>query len=99
VNETEWHALESRTPVESIYVRGKDLRQGSRVRLIPNATGDVFDMVLRGKVATIQAVEQNYDGQILLAVVVDDDPGADMGHSLQTGHRFFFTPEEVEPLP
>jgi hypothetical protein len=33
-----------------------------------------------------------------LAVVVDDDPGQDMGRLRQPGHRFFFTPAEVEPF-
>jgi hypothetical protein len=31
-------------------------------------------------------------------VIVDDDPGRDLGLLRQPGHRFFFTPEEVEPL-
>jgi hypothetical protein len=29
---------------------------------------------------------------------VDDDPGRDLGALRQPGHRFFFRPEEVEPL-
>ena len=29
---------------------------------------------------------------------VDDDPGRDLGALGQPGHRFFFAPEEVEPL-
>jgi len=31
-------------------------------------------------------------------VVVEDDPGRDLGERRQPGHRFFFAPEEVEPL-
>jgi len=31
--------------------------------------------------------------------VADDDPGRDIGIMRQPGHRFFFDPEEVEPLP
>jgi hypothetical protein len=31
-------------------------------------------------------------------VVVDDDPGRDMGLMRQPGHRFFFSVEEVEPV-
>ena len=34
-----------------------------------------------------------------LAVVVEDDPGRDLGERRQPGHRFFFAPDEVEPLP
>jgi len=35
----------------------------------------------------------------VLAVVVEDDPGRDLGFARQPGHRFFFSPAEVEPLP
>jgi hypothetical protein len=31
-------------------------------------------------------------------VVFEDDPGRDLGELRQAGHRFFFSPEEVEPL-
>jgi len=31
-------------------------------------------------------------------VVVEDDPGRDLGEKRQPGHRFFFAPEELEPL-
>jgi hydrogenase maturation protease len=33
-----------------------------------------------------------------ICVVVDDDPGRDIGLMRQPGHRFFFAPEEVEPF-
>jgi hypothetical protein len=38
------------------------------------------------------------EGRVYLAVTIDDDPGRDLGQLRQPGHRFFFTPEEVEPL-
>jgi hypothetical protein len=31
-------------------------------------------------------------------VVLDDDPGREFGMMRQPGHRFFFSPEEVEPF-
>ena len=31
-------------------------------------------------------------------VILDDDPGRDLGLLRLPGHRFFFSPEEVEPL-
>jgi hydrogenase maturation protease len=46
----------------------------------------------------IEAIEEDLDGQIRLAVVVEDDPGRDLGFARQPGHRFFFSPEEVEAL-
>jgi hypothetical protein len=57
-----------------------------------------MDMALEGKVAVIEAIEQDLEDNIHLAVVVDDDPGREFGMLRQPGHRFFFTPGEVEPL-
>jgi hypothetical protein len=59
---------------------------------------DILDLALAGKTATVDSIEQDYDGRAYLAVTVDDDPGRDLGALRQPGHRFFFAPEEVEPL-
>ena len=55
-------------------------------------------MALAGRVAVVDSLEQDYEGNVHLAVVVEDDPGRDLGRLRQPGHRFFFTPAEVEPL-
>jgi hypothetical protein len=57
-----------------------------------------MDMALAGKIASVEAIEQDFEDNIQLAVVVDDDPGREFGMMRQPGHRFFFSPEEVEPL-
>ncbi len=98
MNEWEWQLLEERTQVDRVNVGGVELGVGSRVRLCPRAGGDIFDLALAGKVAAIEAIEQDYEGKVHLAVVVEDDPGRDFGMLRQPGHRFFFAPEEVEPL-
>jgi hydrogenase maturation protease len=92
-----WEELERPAP-DAVLVDGVELRRASRVRLRPRAGGDVMDLALDGRAAVIEGVEQDMEGNVLLAVVVDDDPGRDLGHRRQPGHRFFFTPEEVEPL-
>jgi hydrogenase maturation protease len=46
----------------------------------------------------IEAIEQDYEGKVHVCVVLDDDPGRDIGLMRQPGHRFFFDAEEVEPL-
>jgi hypothetical protein len=58
-----------------------------------------MDVVLAGQVAFIEAIEQDYEERIHLAVTLADDPGRDLGVERQPGHRFFFAPDEVEPLP
>lgn len=97
MNEWEWQLLEDKSTVECLPVGGVELRAGSRVRLRPRKGGDVFDLALAGKIATIECIEQDYEGKFHFAVVLDEDPGRDMGMLRQPGHRFFFDPEEVEP--
>jgi hypothetical protein len=89
---------EGRPPLESVMVKGVELRKGSRVLLWPRPGGDIMDIALKGKVAFIEAIEQDYEDRIQLSVTVEDDPGRDLGDAHILGHRFFFTPEEVEPL-
>ena len=98
MNEWEWQLLEAKQPVEDLRIDGIAVRPGSRVRLRPRPGGDVMDIALAGKTAVIEAIEQDYEGKIHLCVVVDEDPGRDIGFMRQPGHRFFFVPEEVEPL-
>jgi hypothetical protein len=98
VNEWEWQLLEDRAPTDSLCISGVEVRCGDRVRLRPRSGGDIMDVVLAGKTGTIEALEQDYEGGFQLAVVLDDDPGKDLGMRRQPAHRFFFRPEEVEPL-
>jgi hypothetical protein len=98
MNEWEWQLLEEKTSVESINVSGVEVKAGERVRLRPRAGGDIFDLALAGQVALVESIEQDYEGRNHLAVVLEDDPGRDLGMLRQPGHRFFFSPEEVEPL-
>jgi hydrogenase maturation protease len=79
-------------------VGGVEVGRGSRVVLRPRAGADIFDQAIAGKVAVVDRVDEDMEGLVQLAVVVEDDPGRDMGELRQPGHRFFFSPEEVEPL-
>jgi hypothetical protein len=100
----EWNPFEeAKAPPESVRIFGIDLRVGDRVRICPPRTGlqkktDIMDMALSGKVAVIEAIEQDFEDQVQLAVVLDDDPGREFGMMRQPGHRFFFSPEEVQPV-
>jgi hydrogenase maturation protease len=92
-----WEELERPAP-DSVQTSSASLRVGSRVRLAPGPGGDIFDLALAGRTAVIEAIEQDTDDRVTLAVVVEDDPGRDLGFARQPGHRFFFSPAEVEPL-
>jgi len=92
-----WDPRQERTLLEQVLAAGIELKPGDRVRLRPRHNGgDIFDIALRGRIATIAAIEQDFENRIHLAVTVDDDPGSDLGLDGKPGHRFFFSPDEVE---
>jgi hypothetical protein len=84
--------------VKTAVVDGIELRAGDRVIIRPKRRADAMDIILAGKTAIIEAVEEDTEGQLHLALVVEDDPGRDMGMARQSGHRFFYGSDEVEPL-
>ncbi|HEX4533020.1 MAG TPA: hypothetical protein VH000_02220, partial [Rhizomicrobium sp.] len=88
----------SRQKPELVSIAHGGLSVGTRVRLKPRKGGDVLDIVLAGKVAVIEAIERDFEDRVHVAVVVEDDPGRDMGEGRFPGHRFFFAPEEIEPI-
>lgn len=83
--------------LESVSIGGVSLRVGDRVRLRPQSCGDILDLALAGKSAMIEAIEQDYEDRLHIAVLLDDDPGSELGELRQPGHRFFFAPDEIEP--
>ena len=89
-----WEELERPGP-DTVRVDGVELRTRSRVRLRPRETADLWDRALAGRPASIEAIMEDLEGNVQLAVSVDDDPGRDLG----TRRRFYFSPAEVEPLP
>jgi len=99
MNEWEWQVLEDKTLLDHLLISGVEVRIGDRVRLFPHKGGDILDIALHGQIATIEGMEQDYEGKSHVCVVLEDDPGRDLGLLRQPGHRFFFDPSEVEPLP
>jgi len=89
---------EERPALQSVVVGGVELEKGSRVLLWPRAGGDIMDLALKGKVGFVAGIEQDYEDRVYIAVTLEDDPGRDLGEDRFLGHRFFFSPEEVEPL-
>lgn len=96
MNQWEWNLLEDKTATGHVEIGGAIVRPGDRVRLHPKEGGDILDIALRGQVAIIESIEEDYEGTQHVCVVLDEDPGRDLGMMRQPGHRFFFTPAEVE---
>jgi hypothetical protein len=82
---------------DGIIVDGVRVARGSRVRLHPRGTGsDAHDMFLQGRTARVEAVLLDVDDDRHVAVVLEDDPGADL-HQWY-GRYHYFTPDELTPL-
>ena len=99
MNEWEWRLLEERLTSNRVPDTRCELTTGMRVRLRPRTRGgEALDLLFAGRTAVIEAIEQDYEGVFHLALVFDDDPGRDLGLLRQPGHRFFYAPDEVEPI-
>ena len=94
-------------PPESVLVAGKEIRAGDRVRLHPGRRNaerqgsltDAIDIMLEGKIARVEIIQQDFENRLYLVVTLDDDPGQEpWDERMMPGHRFYFFPEEVEPL-
>jgi hypothetical protein len=84
--------------LESVSISGVVVKPGDRVRLCPQRSADILDLILKDKVAIIEAIECDFDNKVHLAVVMEDDPGRDLGMLRQPGHRFFFSTDDVKPI-
>ncbi|HEX2156399.1 MAG TPA: hypothetical protein VHS79_05355 [Actinomycetes bacterium] len=82
---------------DGVVVAGVTVAKGSRVRLRPGQRrADAQDMFLADRLATVEAVFLDVDGNRHLAVTLDEDPAADLQR--WHGRYLYFSPDEVEPL-
>jgi hypothetical protein len=84
--------------VKLVRVAGVDLKTGDQVRIRPKGRADAMDLALAGRIAVIEAIEEDAEGHVHFALVLEDDPGKDLGMLRQPGHRFFYRLDEVEPV-
>ena len=84
--------------LDHVTAEGVSLQSGDRVRIHPKGRADAMDMMLAGKIGLIEAIEEDAEGNVHLALVLEEDPGRDLGMLRQPGHRFFYTLDEIEPV-
>ncbi len=95
---------EDYAPPESVAIAGKMVKAGDRVLLRPGrgrqgTLTDAMDMMLNGKTARVEVLQQDFENRIYLVVTLDVDPGREQwDERVLPGHRFFFFPEEVDLL-
>jgi hypothetical protein len=86
-----------RPELDAVVVGGVAVRRGSLVRLRPTRRADAQDLFYAGQEARVTAVLGDVDGDTHVAVVLVDDPAAEL-HEWY-GRYLYFAPEELEPLP
>lgn len=84
--------------IQSAWIKGVLVQAGSSVRLHPAGRADILDLALRGKSAAVESLQVDFEGRVYVAVILDDDPGQELGLLGYPGHRFFYRAEEIEPL-
>ncbi|GIJ71625.1 hypothetical protein [Virgisporangium ochraceum] len=80
---------------DRVVVDGVEIGRDSLVRLRPSRRADAQDLFYAGRVARVTAVLGDVDGGWHVAVVLVDDPAADL-HEWY-GRYLYFAPDEVEP--
>jgi hypothetical protein len=81
---------------DSVLIDGVRVAKDSLVRVHPSRRADAQDLFFAGQTARVTAVVSDVDGATHVAVVLVDDPAADL-HDWY-GRYFYFAPDELEPL-
>jgi hypothetical protein len=76
-----------------VLVGGRPVTRGSKVVLRPLRRADAHDLFLVDRAATVAEVVHDVDGEVHLAVTVDDDPAAELMD--WHGRYLYFGPDEV----
>jgi hypothetical protein len=82
---------------DEVIINGFAVSAGSIVRVHPSRRADAQDIFFADQIAKVTAVHSDVDGETHVAVVLVDDPAADL-HEWY-GRYLYFAPDELEPLP
>jgi hypothetical protein len=81
---------------DAVLINGVRVAAGSLVRIHPSRRADAQDLFFAGQTARVTSVLFDVDGETHVAVVLVDDPAAEM-HDWY-GRYLYFAPDELEPL-
>lgn len=81
---------------DEVVIDGVTVANGSTVRVHPSRGADAQDLFFEDQIARVFAVHSDVDGQTHVAVLLVDDPAAEL-HDL-AGRYFYFAPDELEPI-
>ncbi len=81
---------------DSVVIAGVRVSRDSEVVVRPGRRADAQDMFFAGQRARVTSVHHDVDGETHVAVVLVDDPAADI-HDWY-GRYLYFAPDELEPV-
>jgi hypothetical protein len=81
---------------DGVLIHGVRVSKGSLVRVHPRRRSDAQDLFFAGQTARVTKVVSDVDGDTHVALVLADDPAADL-HD-EAGRYLYFAPDELEPL-
>jgi hypothetical protein len=81
---------------DAVMIAGVRVAKGSLVRLRPSRRADAQDLFYDGQQARVTSVYSDVDDNTHVAVVLTDDPAADL-HEWY-GRFLYFAPDELQPL-
>jgi len=87
----------ARPETDAVVIDGIRVAKDSLVRIHPSRRADAQDLFFADQVARVTAVLSDVDGSVHVALVLVDDPAADL-HDWY-GRYLYYSPDELEPLP
>ncbi len=82
--------------LDAVVIDGVSVSKGSLVRVHPSRRADAQDLFFQGQLARVTAVLSDVDGGVHVALVLADDPAADL-HDWY-GRYWYFAPDELAPV-
>jgi len=82
--------------VAAVILKGVELRAGDRVKIKPKHDEVFSDVALTDKIGVIEAFEQDAENRVHVTLVLEAEPAEALRY--QSGERFLFTLDEIEPV-
>ncbi|KIE58220.1 hypothetical protein A946_08625 [Methylacidiphilum kamchatkense Kam1] len=82
--------------IESLCIENKLVKTGSLVKLQPQGRADACDLFYNQKIARVEEIRKDVEGNYFIGVTLVEDPGAEVFRWY--GRFLYFKPNEILPL-
>ena len=99
MNEWEWQLARGQAGARSGHGRRRRVHRSAIASVCAReAAATSWTSRSPARSGSSKASSRTTKAKMQVAIVMDDDPGKDLGMLRQPGHRFFFNVEEIEPV-